>query len=111
MIAAEHQFVAPIGDARVSAVDVRDIAAVAAIALTEAAHDGKTYTLTGPAAVTHPEMASAISNAIGRPVAFRDVPADAFAAALKAAGGPALAGGRHPAGHAHQARRRAPGRS
>ena len=88
MIAAQGHFVAPIGDARVSAVDVRDIAAVAGIALTEEGHNGKTYTITGPAAVTHTEMASALSKAIGRPVAFTDVPPDAFAGALKAAGVP-----------------------
>src|SRR5262249_12622226 len=88
MIAAAGHFVAPIGDARVSAVDVRDIAAVAAIALTDDGHDGKTYTITGPAAVTHTEMASALAKAMGRPVAFIDVPADAFAGALRAAGAP-----------------------
>ena len=88
MIAAQGHFVAPIGDARVSAVDVRDIAAVAGIALTEEGHDGKTYTITGPAAVTHTEMASVLPTAIGRPVAFIDVPPDAFAGALKAAGVP-----------------------
>jgi uncharacterized protein YbjT (DUF2867 family) len=53
LIAKEGRFVAPIGDARVSAVDVRDIAAVAAVALTERGHEGKTYTIMGPAAVTH----------------------------------------------------------
>ena len=57
---------APIGDARVSAVDVRDIAAVAAAALTEDGHGGATYTLTGPQAVTHAEMAAALSEATGR---------------------------------------------
>ena len=88
MIAAAGHFVAPIGDARVSAVDIRDIAAVAGVALTEQGHDGKTYTITGPAAVTHSEMASALSKAIGRPVAFMDVSPDAFAAALKSAGVP-----------------------
>src|SRR5262249_34596245 len=67
MIAAEGHFVAPIGDARVSAVDVRDIAAVAAIALTDEGHDAKTYTITGPAAVTHTEMASTLSKARGPP--------------------------------------------
>jgi uncharacterized protein YbjT (DUF2867 family) len=51
-IAAEGQFYAPIGDARVSAVDVRDIGAVAAVTLTEPGHEGATYTLTGPAALT-----------------------------------------------------------
>jgi uncharacterized protein YbjT (DUF2867 family) len=52
-ISAQGRFYAPIGEARVSAVDVRDIAAVAATTLTEAGHEGATYTLTGPAAITH----------------------------------------------------------
>jgi uncharacterized protein YbjT (DUF2867 family) len=89
MIAKEGHFVAPVGEGRVSAVDVRDIAAVAAIVLTEQGHEGKTYTITGPTAVTHPEMASAIGEAIGRPVAFVDVPPQAFGGALRAAGIPA----------------------
>jgi uncharacterized protein YbjT (DUF2867 family) len=53
MIAAQGHFVAPIGDARVRAVDVRDIAAVAGIALTEEGHDGKTYTSPGPSRTEH----------------------------------------------------------
>jgi len=88
MIANAGRFVAPIGDARVSAVDVRDIAAVAAVALTDAGHQGKTYTITGPAAVTHAEMARAIASAIGRDVTFIDVLPEAFAGALTAAGVP-----------------------
>lgn len=56
-IAKQGQFFAPIGAARVSAVDVRDIAAVAATALVEPGYMGKTYPITGPAAVTHAEVA------------------------------------------------------
>jgi uncharacterized protein YbjT (DUF2867 family) len=82
-IAAERRFYAPIGDARVSAVDVRDIAAVAAAALTESGHEGATYTLTGPAAITHAEIAAALSDALGREISFIDVPPDAFAQSLK----------------------------
>ena len=74
---------APIGDARVSAVDVRDIAAVAAAALTDDDHGGATYTLTGPEAITHAEMAAALSEATGRDVRFVDVPPDDFAAAVR----------------------------
>jgi len=44
-IAAEGRFFAPVGDARVSIVDVRDIAAVAAAALTEHGHQGNTSLL------------------------------------------------------------------
>jgi uncharacterized protein YbjT (DUF2867 family) len=74
---------APIGGARVSALDTRDIAAVAATVLTEPGHLGATYTLTGPDAVTHAEIAAAIGAATGRPVGFRDVEPAAFAAALR----------------------------
>jgi uncharacterized protein YbjT (DUF2867 family) len=81
-IAAESRFFAPIGDAPVSAVDVRDIADVAAAALTQAGHEGATYTLTGPAAVTHAEMAAALGAALGREITFTDVPPEAFAQSL-----------------------------
>jgi uncharacterized protein YbjT (DUF2867 family) len=79
---------APIGDAAVSVVDARDIAAVAATALTEDGHVGKTYTVTGPAAVTHVEIATELGNAIGHPIRFESVPPEAFLAALTGVGMP-----------------------
>jgi uncharacterized protein YbjT (DUF2867 family) len=82
VIAARGQFSAPIGDAKVSAIDVRDIAAVAAVALTEDGHEGATYTLTGPAAISHHDIATALSSALGRDVAFSDATPEAFAASL-----------------------------
>jgi uncharacterized protein YbjT (DUF2867 family) len=82
MIAADGRFFAPIGDARVSAVDVRDIGDVAAAALTEEGHVGQTYTLTGPAALAHTEMAEAFAAALGRPITFSDAPAEQFAGML-----------------------------
>ena len=81
-IKSDGKFFAAIDDAKVSAVDVRDNAAVAAAALTEPGHEGRTYTLTGPEALTHAEMAGAISDAVGRPVAFVSVPPDAMRDAL-----------------------------
>jgi uncharacterized protein YbjT (DUF2867 family) len=67
-IVREGRFYAAAGDARISAVDVRDIAAVAAEALTGPGHEGRTYDLTGPEALTHAEMADRISAALGRPI-------------------------------------------
>ena len=58
------------GDGRVSHVDVRDIAAVAAAALTEPGHEGKAYPLTGPEALTYGEVAKKISDAAGRNVNY-----------------------------------------
>ena len=82
-IAAEGRLYAPIGDAKVSAVDVRDIAAVAAVTLTEPGHEGATYTLTGPASITHAQIAAALTAALGREVTFADVPPEAFAGSLR----------------------------
>ena len=85
---AQGALQAPIGDAAVSVVDARDIAAVAAAALAEEGHVGKTYTITGPAAVTHAEIANSLGNAIGRPVRFESIPPEAFIAALTGVGMP-----------------------
>lgn len=73
---------APIGSARVSAIDVRDIGAVAARALTSAEPLG-TLTLTGPEALTHGEMATALSQATGQEIRYVDTPPDEFASYLR----------------------------
>jgi uncharacterized protein YbjT (DUF2867 family) len=72
-IAAEGTLYAPMGDARVSLVDVRDIAAVAARVLLEPGHTGRTYVITGPEALTYRELAAKLSAATGRPVRYVDV--------------------------------------
>ena len=82
MIASDGRFFAPIGDARVSMIDVHDIGEVAAAALTAPGHDGQTYTLTGPAAITHTEIAEALSAALGRKITFVDASPEQFADAL-----------------------------
>lgn len=79
---------APIGDAAVSVVDARDIAAVAAAALTEPGHVGKTYTVTGPQAVSHADIATALGDAIGQGVRFESIPPKEFIAILTAVGMP-----------------------
>ena len=82
-ISSQGRFYAPIGDATISAIDVRDIADVAAVTLTEAGHEGATYTLTGPASITHAQIAAALTAALGRDVTFVDVPPQAFADSLR----------------------------
>jgi uncharacterized protein YbjT (DUF2867 family) len=82
-IASEGRFLAPAGDARVSVVDVRDVAAVAVAALTQTRHEGKTYDITGPEALTHAEMAAQLSQVLDRPVKFVDVPEQPFREALR----------------------------
>lgn len=64
------RFAMPVGDAAVSMVDGRDVAAVAAAALTGTDHMGRAYTLTGPEAVTHDDMARILSEVSAREIRF-----------------------------------------
>jgi uncharacterized protein YbjT (DUF2867 family) len=61
----------PAGDGRVAAVAIDDIADVAvAVLITPADHAGRTYELTGPAAITLGEAAETMSAASGRTVTY-----------------------------------------
>ncbi len=88
-IVSQGQFFAPAGESRVSIIDVRDIASVAAAALTQNGHEGKIHDLTGPEALTHREMAGRFTTALGKPVAFVDIPDAAMRDALLGFGFPA----------------------
>lgn len=77
-IRAQNAFYAAMGNAKLSLIDVRDLAAVIAKALNSPAeHAGKTYELNGPEAFTYAQIADRISRAVGRPVRFVDVPEEA----------------------------------
>jgi len=69
----EGKFYASIGKARVSIVDVRDIASVAAFALTEGNHENKIYNITGPQSLTHYQMADIFSKVLNKEIEFIDV--------------------------------------
>lgn len=89
-IRAEGVFYSATGGAKISHVDVRDIAAVAVKALTEPGHEGKAYTLTGPEALSYDELANALSQALGSPVRHMEVPREALWQALVDEGAPAV---------------------
>ncbi len=69
-IPSEDAFYLPAADSRTAFVDVRDVGAVAASALTESGHSGKIYELTGLEALTHFEVAQKISEAAGRTIRY-----------------------------------------
>jgi uncharacterized protein YbjT (DUF2867 family) len=74
------------GDGRVAMVDARDIAAVAVATLTGGGHAGKTYTLTGPEALSFYQVASILSRQTGRPLRHVRVPPDKVRVALQGRG-------------------------
>ena len=67
----------PMKDGRIGMVDVRDIADVVSIVLTSDGHEGKTYTLTGPTSISLNDVAEALANQLGKPIAYVDVPLEA----------------------------------
>ncbi|MFC6085654.1 SDR family oxidoreductase [Sphaerisporangium aureirubrum] len=71
-VRAHRAVAAPFGDVALPSVDPADIAEVAAAALRDTRHIGRTYVLTGPAATTPRERARAIGDALGEPVRFTE---------------------------------------
>ena len=82
-VAAEGRLYAPAGQARIAMIDPRDVGAAAAAVLcspghgASAGHEGQTYLLTGPRAITYDEVAAGLSAATRSRVEFVDVPGDA----------------------------------
>ena len=60
-----NTFYSPVPDAAFSIVDARDVAEVAAVALTEDGHEGKAYGLSGPEAVSYRDQAKRLFKAAG----------------------------------------------
>ncbi|MGA5134842.1 NAD(P)H-binding protein [Streptomyces olivoreticuli] len=77
----------PTGDGRLPFVDSRDIAAVATEALAENGPAG-ILSVTGPRAVTHSQVAAALTTALGRRVEYTSIPAEDFVTDLAAMGFP-----------------------
>ncbi len=78
----------PLGTARISTVDARDIAECAAEVLDARGHDGKKYVITGPQALTGTEIAGTIAAECGRDIRYEDVSPEAARKGLEAGGIP-----------------------
>ena len=87
-IRAEGAFYSASGQARVSHVDARDIAAVAVQALTGPNFAGKAFTLSGPEAVTYDELATELAKALGRPISHVNLSPSDLKGAMLAEGMP-----------------------
>jgi uncharacterized protein YbjT (DUF2867 family) len=85
-INAQNAFYGCQGDGKVSHIDIRDIAAVAVRVLTDDGHEGKTYSLTGPAALSNAQIAQILSDDLGREIRYVDLPPAQFKQALLTAG-------------------------
>lgn len=59
-----------VGDAKISHIDASDVAAVAAVCLSEPGHENKAYELTAAEAVSFNQVAEYFSQALNRPIQF-----------------------------------------
>jgi uncharacterized protein YbjT (DUF2867 family) len=88
-IASEGRIYQPTGDGRASFVDVRDIASVAVKALIAGGHEGRSYVITGPEALSYREVAEKLSAATGRQVTYVPITPAQFREGALAQGLPA----------------------
>jgi (4-alkanoyl-5-oxo-2,5-dihydrofuran-3-yl)methyl phosphate reductase len=78
----------PTGDGKSAPIAPYDIAAVAAVALTAAGHEARTYYLTGPELLSTHDQVNILSKVIGQPIQCIDIPAEVAAERLASIGLP-----------------------
>jgi uncharacterized protein YbjT (DUF2867 family) len=78
----------PMKTGRVGMIDYRDIAAVAVKCLTDDAHDGQVYQLSGPELLSIYDIADKLSRAVGVPIKYNDLPPEEFKQLLMSMGRP-----------------------
>lgn len=71
-IKERNEIFVPVGSAKTSFIDVRDIGAVAAVALTQAGHVGRNFDLTGGERLSYWEVADIMSEVLGRKITYRN---------------------------------------
>lgn len=74
------------GEGKVSHVDIRNVASVAVRVLIEDGHAGRTYTLTGPEALSNSRIAEILSASLGRPIKYVNLPPEQMKQALLGGG-------------------------
>jgi uncharacterized protein YbjT (DUF2867 family) len=72
-VAETGMLFAPAGSAAISFVDTGDVGEAAAVCLTGDGHQGRTYTLTGPEAITFQRIAVELGAATGRTITYVSV--------------------------------------
>jgi uncharacterized protein YbjT (DUF2867 family) len=87
-IVTQDTIALPVGQAKGSFIDARDIAAVAATLLTSDADTNQAFDLTGAEALDHDQVAAILSREVGRTIRFQDIAPEAMLQGLLGAGLP-----------------------
>lgn len=73
-IKSQNAFFLPLGEGKLSLIDIRDVATVATVVLTENSHAGKAYQITGAEAIANAEVANILSQVLARDITYIDIP-------------------------------------
>jgi uncharacterized protein YbjT (DUF2867 family) len=87
-VASQGRIFQPMKDGRLGMIDARDIGEVAAKILTDDGHEGKIYTLTGPAAISFYDVAEALSEVLDKEVGYVSIPPERAKEAMLSRGIP-----------------------
>jgi len=87
-IREQKKILLPAGNAKVSFIDARDIAAVATNLIYSEAHPNQAFDLTGPQSVDHNQVAQAISEVVGQKITYQEIKPEELRAGLLAGGVP-----------------------
>jgi len=85
-IRTQDAFYVPAGDAKISFIDARDIAAVSVKALTSNDNQqyiGKAYMITAQEAISYRQAAEILSKQVGRRISYMDIPEEDARKAMK----------------------------
>jgi len=83
-VRAADELALPMGDGKTSPISAVDVARAVAVILDDPApHIGQIYDLTGPESADLDQYARAFSEALGRPIRYRDVPLAAWSEGLR----------------------------
>ena len=75
-------------DGKLAMIDARDVATVCLEALTGGKHEGQTYSITGPEALSMDEAAEILSDECGEPIQYVDLTQQQYEEGMKTAGMP-----------------------
>lgn len=89
-IREKGEFYMPLGEGKVSWIDARDIAAVAAKALTEPGHENQAYPVTGPEALSGAELGTILTEIAGHTVNYVPISLDQAKQAMTSMGMPEM---------------------
>lgn len=87
-VAADGTIYWNMGDGKLAMIDVRDIVDVAVAVLTGEEHQGKSYILTGPEAISFHDVAATFSNLLNKEVRYVNVPSEAACQSMVSMGFP-----------------------